>query len=327
MPKELTPMDAFLAYDIGGTKIQVGLVTSKGKTIAPERVPIQTQGGPKGFLKQVVELGRRTIENRPKSLTIRGVGIASAGPLHPARGVLLDPTNMSTQGLGWGQVAIVKAVSSALRLPTSLENDAAAAILAEAWIGGARGIENAMVLTLGTGLGTGMICNGELVRAGRGLHPEGGHVILRDGDKSAPCGCGLFGCAEALLSGANFEKRAAKKYAKFRGLKSREIAAIAREKKHRHSQEARKLFEAYSHHLAIAIQNYIVLYAPEVVLLAGSFASAHDCFLPKTKSLLPQLLKRRRKSIDMLPKIAVSKLDNLSGLLGAAFVAREKFLS
>ena len=98
---------------------------------------------------------------------VKRAGIASAGPLDPIGGVLLDPTNFASASGTWGHVPLARILSRKLRIPVLLENDAAAAMLAEHWVGAAKGYENAMILTLGTGLGTGIICNGALVRAGQ----------------------------------------------------------------------------------------------------------------------------------------------------------------
>ncbi|MGZ3709324.1 MAG: ROK family protein, partial [Bdellovibrionota bacterium] len=187
-----------LAYDLGGTKVAVGVVNRRGKVLDEIRVPVIIEEGKAAVLKQLGDLGLELLKRHRE---IRRVGVASAGPLDPEKGVLLDPTNFTSSKGSWGKVPLANILSKRLKRPVTMANDAAAAILAEHWIGVAKGYDNAMILTLGTGLGTGMILNGELVRAGRGLHPEAGHLILKDGDETAPCGCGNLGCAEGYLSG------------------------------------------------------------------------------------------------------------------------------
>jgi glucokinase len=197
-----------------------------------------------------------------------------------------------------------------------LENDAAAAVLAEHWIGAAKNYKNAMVLTLGTGLGTGIICNGALVRAGRGLHPEAGHLIVRHGDQSAPCGCGNLGCAEAFLSGRNFGRRAKQKFADSE-LTSKDIADLARKKDPR----ALAAFEEYSQIMATTIHNYVRIYCPEIIVFTGSFADAADLFIPHTERYLAERLARE---VELLPKLAISTLNNEAGLIGGAYVAFQR---
>jgi glucokinase len=298
-----------LAYDLGGTKVLVGVVNHQGKVLEEIKVPVVVDQGKAAVIQQLADLGNAFLKKHPD---IKKVGMASAGPLDPKKGLLLDPTNLGN----WGKVPIAKLLGAKLKRPVILENDAAAAMIAEHWMGKAKGYENAMILTLGTGLGTAVIANGELVRAGRHLHTEAGHIIIRDGDQSAPCGCGNLGCSEAYLSGRSFTRRNRPRFARPE-LLAEDIANMARKADPR----ALAAFEEYAELMAIAIHNYAVIYCPEIVVLTGSFANAADLFVPQTKEHLKRLLKRRRKGSDLLPKIAVSSLQNRAGLLGGAYVA------
>lgn len=315
-PAKRSKIEKVLAYDLGGTKVAAGVVDARGKVLEEIRVPVVIQEGKAAVIRQLADLGRGFLRAHPE---IRRAGIASAGPLDPAKGVLLDPTNFASAEGHWGKVPLASLLSKRLGVPVALENDAAAAMLAERWIGAAKGFDNAMILTLGTGLGTGMIVNGELVRAGRELHPEAGHLILRAGDRSAPCGCGNLGCAEAFLSGRNFSRRARVRFADPE-LSAKDIAELAR----RGDPRALEAFEEYAELMAVAIHNYAVIYAPEIVVFTGSFAEASDLFLGKTREHLKRLLARRRKGMDLLPALKVSSLRNLAGLIGGAKVAFER---
>lgn len=304
-----------LAYDLGGTKVSVGVVNSRGKILTTHREPALIKKGKQATLDQLIDLGKQMIKKHPG---IKAVGIASAGPLDPIKGELLDPTNFSGPDGHWGKVPLTKILQKGLKLPVTLENDAAAAILAEAWQGHARKTKNSMILTLGTGLGTGIICNGNLVRAGRQLHTEGGHLILKAGDESALCGCGNLGCAEAYLSGRGFTYRARKRLENDQ-IDAVQIAARAR----RGDRQALDCFDEYAEMLAIALHNYIVIYCPEVIIFTGSFAAASDLFLKNTEKRLKILLKRRNEVMDLMPKLCISSLENQAGMLGGAFVAQE----
>lgn len=302
-----------LAYDLGGTKVAVGVVDSSGKILAAHRESANIKQGKKATLDQLVRLGKEMIKQYPK---VAAVGIASAGPLDPMKGDLLDPTNFSGADGHWGRVPLAKILSKGLKKKAILENDAAAAILAEAWKGLKKSEKNAMVLTLGTGLGTAVIANGGLVRGGRFQHTEGGHLILKAGDESAPCGCGQLGCAEAYLSGRSFTHRARKRLGN-EIIDAPQIAARARDG----DREALELFEEYSEMLAIALHNYVVLFYPEVVVFTGSFAAAHDLFLKNAEKKLEKMLARRNLVMNLTPKLVISKLENQAGLLGGAYVA------
>lgn len=302
-----------LAYDLGGTKVAVGVVDARGRILKETRVPVVIEQGKAAVIRQLADLGKELLREFPG---IKAAGVASAGPLDPEKGVLLDPTNFTGPKGPWGKVPLAKLLSAKLKIPVYLENDAAAAMLAEHWIGAAKGYDNAMILTLGTGLGTGIFLNGELLRAGRQLHPEAGHLILRHNDKTAPCGCGNLGCAEAFLSGRNFTRRARPRFAN-PSFTAKDIADLAR----KGDPRALAAFEEYAEIMAIAIHNYVVIYCPEIIVFTGSFADAADLFLPSTREHLKKYLARRRIGVDLMPKLKVSELENKAGLIGGAYVA------
>lgn len=296
-----------IGIDLGGTKIAAGLVTKEGKVLQELKVPTHLGEGWPGLRRQLTGIVRE-LSARKK---VKAVGIGSAGPLHAPSGRLLDPTNFGWEGAQ--TISLTRDLAKAVKLPVTLENDAAATVLAERWKGGAG--DDCVVLTLGTGLGMGVICDGRLVRGGRGLHPEGGHVLLRAGDPTAPCGCGNLGCAEAFLSGKKFDERAERKLGE--RLKGTEWAARAQAG----DPAAKALFAEYSGLLAEYLQNLVVLYYPKTVIFTGSFAAAHECFLPQARAELESLLSRRLRTLPLLPKMRPSKLGHRSGILGGAYVA------
>jgi glucokinase len=316
-----------LAYDLGGTKVAVGIVDENGKVVEAKRVPVMLEKGKDAVLQQLIALGRDFLRRYPG---VKRVGMASAGPLHPKKGLLLDPTNFASKKGPWGIVPIVSILSKGLERPVYLDNDAAAAILAEKWVGAAKNFESAMILTLGTGLGTGIVIDGKLMRAGQGLHPEAGHIILNYKDETAVCGCGNIGCAEAYLSGNGFARWANKQLARggaaISGTRSKrgsvalqgpELATLAR----KGNRRVKALFIEYGRLMAAAIQSYTVIFEPQIIVLTGSFAETRDLFMPTVESELKRMFTRRVQAGNPVPKIAVSKLKNYAGLIGGAYVA------
>jgi glucokinase len=300
-----------IGIDLGGTKVAAAMVTAQGRILEERRVPTELAGGWPGLRKQLVSLCRGLVADHGRA---RAVGIGSAGPLHAPSGKLLDPTNF-----GWpaAVVPIARLLESQLKIPVRLENDAAAAVLAEHWRGG--GGKNCVVLTLGTGLGVGVMINGKLLRGARGLHPEAGHQILRPGDTSALCGCGNYGCSEAFLSGVNFGRRVANALGR-PGISAKEATELATAG----DPKVLGLFSEYSELLAAYLHNIVTFFYPERIILTGSFAYAHALFLPETERQLKERLARRLKTIPLYPKIRVSRLGNRAGVLGAAYIALHK---
>lgn len=305
-----------LAYDLGGTKVSVGVIDSSGKILASHREPVLISQGKKATIDQLARLGLEMIKQFPD---IEVAGIASAGPLDPEKGELLDPTNFKGPDGPWGRTPITSILKKRLKVEVVLENDAASALLAESWQGLAKKFRNSMILTLGTGLGTAFICNGRLVRGGNNSHTEAGHMVIVQGDDSALCGCGNYGCAEAYLSGKFFAHRARKKL-KNEQIDAVQIAARAR----RGEKAALALFEDYADHMATTLHNCYRIFGPEVVILTGSFAAANDLFIPQTQEKLRYLMRRYLDLTGPLPEIQVSTLENQAGLLGGAYIALQK---
>jgi glucokinase len=301
-----------LAFDLGGTKLAAAVIDESGQILDIVRAKVDLSGGPSSLINQFYALGAPFIKTHKLKMAV----IASAGPLNPVTGVLLNPTNLKTNGQRWGDVPLTQLVEKKLKIKTKLENDAAAATLAEYWIGVGKGSDNILSITLGTGLGVGIITNGKLVRSGRNLHTEGGHIILDYQDKDWLCGCGNYGCAEAFLSGVNFTKHLAEIY-KDPALDGHKLVELAR----KGDQKTLNEFKSYGLRLAAFLYSHIVLFSPEKIIISGGFSHSADLFLPVTTKKLEVLLATRRTGIDMMPQILISKFRDEAGLLGAAYVA------
>ncbi|MBI2711283.1 MAG: ROK family protein [Bdellovibrio sp.] len=303
-----------LSFDLGGTKLAAGVVSNQGKVLCETRVPAEFSRGKEAVIRQIVGIGKTFLK---RFEDINTVGVASAGPLDPIKGVLLDPTNFVSKKGRWGRVNFTDLLEKKLNRRILLENDAAAAILAEHWVGAARGYDNAMILTLGTGLGTGVICNGKLVRVGSYLHTEAGHMIIGHNDRSALCGCGNLGCAEAYLSGKLFAKRTSALLGSEKT--ADEITTLAKRK----NPIALKAFDEYADWMAVALCNFYRIFNPEIFVFTGGFAAASPLFLPQTHRKLTQLLNSSpaTKTRVKAPRLCVSALNNDAGLIGAAYHA------
>ena len=144
-------------------------------------------------------------------------------------------------------------------------------------------------------------------------------MIIRHADGTAPCGCGNLGCAEALLSGRSFGRRARTRFGNAE-LNAKDIAELAR----KGDPRALAAFEEYAELMAVAIRNYAAIFAPELIVFTGSFAEASDLFLPSTRRHLERFLARNREGVDLLPELALSQLSNQAGLIGGAYVALGK---
>jgi glucokinase len=305
---KITTKKSVIAIDLGGTKISAAVIDYKGKIKHEIKEASYLAGGWSKLKLQIVDICERLIELHGD---IYAIGIGSAGPLHAEKGILLDPTNF-----GWSSkiINLKSDLEKKLKLKVILENDAVAAILGERWMGSAS--ESSMCITLGTGLGLGILVDDKVVRGRGGLHAEGGHLVLRPQDEFAHCECGVKGCAEGFLSGVNFAKWVARK-TKEKDLSAKELTDLAL------SGDKRILafFADYADLMAQYICSLVVLYYPREIIFSGSFSTAHPLFLDQVKDKVAESFKRQEKTHKIVPKLLISKMGNNSGMIGAGYLA------
>jgi glucokinase len=306
-----------LAFDVGGTKVLGGVVSDRGEILEQVKFAVPVESGPAGVAETLAEEFFKLKKKWPEIRST--VGLSSAGPLDPERGQWLSPTNLLTNGQHWPPFAVTDHLQSRTGFEWRLENDAAAAVLAEGWVGQAQGLRNFIVVTLGTGVGVGVVCNGQLVRSGRGLHPEAAHMIINNQETKIRCGCGNLGCAEAYLSGANFARTVSARF----GVALTGAALTGQDLLQRARSGDRvvlKEFAEYSRNMATFLVGLVVLFSPEAIVFAGGFSEAAPYFLPDAERALTAQLATRRAGVDLLPRLLVSEHTNDLCLLGAARV-------
>ena len=182
--------------DIGGTKIAVGAVDDAGNLRAQRTFPTEAAAGfDRAVGRMAAAIDACLAEAGGSRSNLVGIGIGCAGPVDPLRGTIHNPFTLPT----WDDVDLAGPLSHEFNVPARLENDADAALVGEAAYGAGRGCDRLVMLTFGTGIGSGVWIDGGVYRGALGVHPELGHLpIVADGPE---CYCGLRGCFEALASG------------------------------------------------------------------------------------------------------------------------------
>jgi len=196
-------MNYFLGFDIGGTSCSVVLGDERGVLHDQRSVPTNHEAGPHSVIQQLCETAKALSHSLQNSHGCKPValGISCGGPLDSRAGVVHSPPNLP----GWDAVPIVEIASSALGIPTALQNDANASALAEWRYGAGRGYSNMVFLTFGTGMGAGLILDGRLYTGTNDMAGEIGHVRMQD---SGPLGYGKEGSFEGFCSGAGIARLA-----------------------------------------------------------------------------------------------------------------------
>jgi glucokinase len=194
-----------VGVDIGGTKVAAGLVNAAGEILARNRTPMRTTGAPSNGLAAVSTAISGLFPDASSQNQITAIGICAPGPLNPKTGVIINPPNLPI----WHNYPLADEMRRVHNVPVRVDNDANAAALAEAKWGAGRGYPNIFYVTVGTGIGTGIILDGRIFHGKTGAAAEGGHLGI---DINGPlCNCGKRGCIETLSAGPAIARRARQK--------------------------------------------------------------------------------------------------------------------
>ncbi len=297
-----------IGIDIGGTKIAVAAVDDSGTIHAQESIATEAELGFERAIGRMVEAADRALAQAGwKRDQLCGVGVGCAGPVSAELGTINNPYTLPT----WNDCDIVTQLRSAFERPAYLENDADAAALGEWFAGAARGCNRVVMLTLGTGVGGGVILDGRVYRGTRGEHPELGHMPI---EESGPeCYCGTRGCLEAIASGTGIA--AAGSDAGWPD--SREVFAAEA----MGDPTARRIIDRVRAALSTATWTILHTFMPEVIVLGGGLGEVHfDRLAPAMAARIPLA--------TMVPaggtRVVKAALGNRAGLVGAASLAFQR---
>ena len=192
-----------VGIDIGGTKLATVVADNSGKIIYKIRQPTHADKGPEYAIELLIDMVCQTTKNAKLELNdVSAIGVSCGGPLDTKTGIVYSPPNLP----GWEALPLKERLENKLGIPVTIENDANACALAEYRFGGGRGYDSVLYMTMSTGIGGGIVINGEIYRGANDSAGEVGHqILLPDGPL---CGCGKRGCLESLCSGPAIARRA-----------------------------------------------------------------------------------------------------------------------
>jgi glucokinase len=282
----------FIGVDVGGTKVAAALVDSCGKIIRQTRVPmlLSDSGSALACVISAIDWVRSAATESAAENSVSGIGICAPGPLNPRTGVVVNPPNLPC----WRDFPLASEISQAYQLPVRVDNDGNAAALAEAIWGAGQGYKNVFCATIGTGIGTGIVCNHHIYHGRTGAAAEGGHMTI---DYRGPrCGCGKLGCIEALASGRAIARRAAEKIASGRDSVMLEYAHGCPEKITsemvarayvRGDEIAKEILKETAELLSIWLGNIVDLLEPDIIIIGGGAGAMLQPFFGDIRSRLP----------------------------------------
>lgn len=320
----MSKTEIMLGIDIGGTNTVFGFVDETGKIILESSIPTRSHENAESLIERLYDEAIRQFGNLKGNYTIKGIGIGAPNANYYT-GVVENPPNLK-----WGCVEFVKLINNKFKIPSVITNDANACALGEMLFGAAKGMKNFIVITLGTGLGSGIVINGDLVYGADGFAGELGHTCVEVGGRQ--CSCGNQGCLETYVSATGIRRTVLELMAKrnqksslhdipYKELTSKLIAEAAQNG----DKLALEAFDYTARILGVSLANAIAFSSPEAIILFGGLALAGDLIFNPTKKYMEEyVLNTFRGKVSLLP----SGLSNgNSAVLGAAALAWNEFKS
>ena len=289
-------MAKVLGVDIGGTKIRMGVIDDSGQILYDEQIPTQIPLYP--YLEENI---LRILAEQPE---ISAIGVGTHGFVDPKQGKVIYAAETLP---GWTNTPVKEWLEKATGKRVEVENDANAVALAEAKFGAAQGLDRVVVLTLGTGLGGGVLWDGKLLSGGpHGGAAELGHMILYP--NGVKCACGRLGCSEMYVSGTALRRR----------IREAGLAITPPElfENARTDPAAQQVVEEFTRDLALVISSLQAAFDMEMVIIGGGVSEAADLWM--------ESLQQQLKPVLLNPlAVEVARFENDAGILGAALLVLE----
>jgi len=311
-------MTYYLGLDLGGTNIKSGVVTDAGESVVRASRPTEAEKGPDAVIDAMAESARTTARQAGLELKqIAAIGVGAPGPLDIHTGVIQKAPNMP----GFEQVPLRDRLADRLGLPVHLENDANAAAFGEFWTGAGRDsrIRHMIMLTLGTGIGSGIILDGQVLHGGFQIAGEGGHMVMNpDGPL---CGCGQRGCLEQYASATAVVRWMRQTLEESAGLPADFDAEDVFNAAEAGDAAALRVVGQTTRYLGLACVNLCRLFDPQMIVFAGGMIGSGDFLFSRIRHAF------RTRTWAMAPdkvEIVPAQLGNDAGYIGAAAAARAR---
>ncbi len=302
----------YLGIDVGGTFIKGAITDSDGNILVKDKAPTETQR----LAECILDLSDRLTEKAQLSYSdILGMGIGIPGLVDTQRGLIVTAENLSLRGY-----PIVEKITQRLNMPVKLANDANVATLGEMLWGVGKNYKSAVMLTLGTGVGGGVVIDGVLFEGNLGAGAELGHTVIAvDGE---PCSCGRRGCLEAYASATALirqTKRAMQNNPSSLLWEIGSLDAVTGKTAFDYAEkcpEAKSVVDSYVRYLTHGIANFINVFRPEAIILGGGVCAQGEALL----SPIREMLKGEIFAYGLSPEVdvLVASLGNDAGCLGAS---------
>lgn len=311
-----------IGIDVGGTNVKIALVDDNGKIIYSNSVPTYAKMGYEytvNNIKQAIKDLMKETNTTPSD--IEGIGFDFPGQVDCKTGVVKLAPNIP----GWVNVPIAQMIEDEFHIPTRIDNDVRCAALGELKFGAGRGCENFICITVGTGIGSGIVINGKVVRGATNAAGELGHIKLQM-NGGPICGCGDTGCLEAFASGPAIVAMAQEYIKGGKSTKFREMAAVeggeitpymVAKAAEEGDPVAKRIFEIVGEYIGIGLTSVINFLNPERVIIGGGVAESGELLLgPIRKTIKERAMVVAGNAVEIVP----AQLGNSAGVIGASML-------
>lgn len=311
-----------IGIDVGGTNVKIALVDKSGKIIYSNSVPTYAKMGYEYTVNNIKQAIKDLMkETNTTAKDIDGIGFDFPGQVDYKTGVVKLAPNIP----GWVNVPIAQMIEEEFHIPTRIDNDVRCAALGEMKFGAGQGCENFVCITVGTGIGSGLVVNGQLVRGASNAAGEIGHIKLQMKD-GLICGCGDTGCLEAYASGPSIVAMAQDYIKGGKSTKFREMAAaeggeitpyMVAKAAEAGDPVAKRIFAIVGEYIGIGLTSVTNLLNPEKVIIGGGVAEAGDLLLdPIRKTIKERAMVVAGSAVEIVP----AQLGNSAGVIGASML-------
>ncbi len=312
----------YIGADIGGTKIAVGLVDENGKILIQNDVPTGVGRHYSEIIKDMALLIQKVVRESELDLEdIKAIGVGSPGAVSNSTGMVIFANN-----LYWHNVPLRQELQKYIDKPVYIENDANVAAFAEAMCGACQGVDASVTMTLGTGLGAGIVINGKPYPGSHGVGAELGHIVIEpDG---LECTCGNRGCLERYTSATALIREGKEVvlnspdsliFQFAHGDPERITAKIVIDAAKEGDSSANTIMNRYVHYLALGIVNVINFIDPDIIAIGGGVSKAGDFLLDALKK---EVGKKVLYKAVPYAKICLARMGNEAGIVGAAMLGK-----
>lgn len=315
-----------VGVDLGGTTTKIAFISMEGEILHKWEIPTDNSNEGQNITVNIA----KSIDGKLKELgqskeVLAGVGMGAPGPVHYETGVILNAVN-----LGWkDNFPLQSSLEEATKLPAAVENDANCAALGEMWQGAGNGAKDLVFVTLGTGVGGGVVANGNIVQGVNGAGGEIGHITAIPVG-GAPCNCGKTGCLETVASATGIVRLALKElaegktegqlaslYAKENKITAKDVFDAAKNG----DAAAEKVLQEVAFHLGLVLSHLGNTLNPEKIVLGGGVSKAGNILLDAVQE---NFEKYAFSSVRNSTRLALATLGNDAGVLGAAWLIKNK---